>query len=71
MLSTDDAYQQILHGLSKELYGPDDKEYYDNLASLFMSSRLCDLRKSEEYFCYMQNLLVSSGKSGEAGYLKH
>ena len=63
MLSVDDVDQQILRGLSKEFYGPNDKEDYDHLASLFMSARLCDLSKSEEYFCYMQNLLVSSGKS--------
>ena len=36
MISAD---EQILHGLSKEFYGPDDKEYYDHLDSLFMSSR--------------------------------
>ena len=36
-----------------------------------MSPRLCDLSRSEEYFCYMQNLLVSSGKSSEVAYLKH
>ena len=36
-----------------------------------MSPRLCDLSRSEEYFCYMQNLLVSSVKSGKATYLKH
>ena len=71
MLSVDDADQQILQGPSKEFYAPDDREYYDQLDSLFMSSRLCDLKKSEDYFCYMQNLLVSSGKSGELAYLKH
>ena len=36
-----------------------------------MSGRLCDLSKSEDYFCYMQNLLVSLGKSSELAYLKH
>ena len=36
-----------------------------------MSARLCDLSKSEDYFCYMQNRLVSLGKSGEPAYLKH
>ena len=71
MLSADDADQQILQGLSKEFYGSDDKEEYDHLDSLFLSARLCDLSKSEDYFCYMQNLLVSSGKSGEPAYLKH
>ena len=63
ILSANDADQQMLHGLSKELYGPNYKEDYDHLASIFMSARLCDLSKSEEYFCYMQNLLVSSSKS--------
>ena len=36
-----------------------------------MSARLCDLSQSEQYFCYMQQLLISSGKSGDLAYLKH
>ena len=36
-----------------------------------MSARLCNLVQSEEYFCYMQQLLISSGKSGDISYLKH
>lgn len=43
ILNVDDADQQILHALGKEFYGPDDKEDYEQLASLFMSARICDL----------------------------
>ena len=63
--------ENVKYHLLIDSYGPDDKEDYDHLPSLFMSARLCDLSKSEEYFCYMQNLLVSSGKSDEPAYLKH
>ena len=55
MLNAGDADQQILTSLSKEFYGPDENEYYEHLAFLFMLARICDLNKSEEYFCYMQN----------------
>ena len=46
MLNVGDAYQQILTALGKEFYGPDENEYYEHLASLFMSARICDLNKS-------------------------
>ena len=59
MLNAKDAVQQILTALSKEFYGPDENEDYEHVASLFMSSRIYDLNKSEEYFFYMQKLLIS------------
>ena len=71
MLSTEDIYQQILRDLGKEFYGSDEREDSEHLASLFMSARLCNLSQSEEYLCYMQKLLISSGKSGDLAYLKH
>ena len=43
----------------------------NRLAYLFMSARICDLNKSEEYFCYMQKLLISSGNANKPAYLKH
>ena len=36
-----------------------------------MSSRIFDLNKSEEYFGYMQKLLISSGNDDKPAYLKH
>ena len=36
-----------------------------------MSSRIYDLNKSEEYFCYMKKLLISSGNADKLAYLKH
>ena len=71
MLSTEDADQQILKALGKEFYGSEEREDSKHIASLFMSARLCDLAQSEQYFCYMQQLLISSGKSGDPTYLKH
>ena len=71
MLYVEDVDQQILKALGKEFYGPNEREDYEHLASLFMSARLCNLAHSEEYFCYMQQLLISSGKSGDPTYLKH
>ena len=53
------------------MYGPDENEYYEHLASLFMSAILCDLNKSEEYFFYMQKLLISFGNADKPAYLKH
>ena len=50
MLNAEDADQQILTALGKEFYGPDENEDYEHVASLFMSSRIYDLNKSEEYF---------------------
>lgn len=44
--------------LGKEFYGPDENEDYEHLASLFMSAKICDLNKSEEYFYYMRKLLI-------------
>ena len=71
MLNAWDANQQILTALGKEFYGPDENEDYEHLASLFMSARICDLNKSEEYFYYMQKLLISSGNVDKPAYLKH
>ena len=71
MLSTEDIDQQILRDLGKEFYGSDEREDSEHLASLFMSACLCDLSQSEQYFCYMQKLLISSGKSKDPAYLKH
>ena len=71
MISAEDADQQILKALGKEFYGPDEREDYEHLASLFMPARLCNLAQSEEYFYYMQQLLISSRKSGDPPYLKH
>ena len=71
MLNAEDVDQQILTSLGKEFYGPDENEYYEHLASLFMSARICDLNKSEEYFCYMQKLLISSGNADKPAYLKN
>ena len=36
-----------------------------------MLARLCNLSQAEEYFCYMQNLLISSGKANDPAYLEH
>ena len=36
-----------------------------------MSARIYDLNKSEEYFCYMQKLLISFGNADKPAYLKH
>ena len=71
MLSAEDVNQQILRALGKEFYGSDERKDSDHLASLFMSARLCNLSQSEEYFCYMQRLLISFGKAGDPAYLKH
>lgn len=71
MLNGADADQQILTALAKEFYGPNENEDYEHLASLFMSAKICDLNKSEEYFCYMQKLLISSGNVDKPAYLKH
>ena len=71
MLNAEDADQQILTALGKEFYGLDENEDYEQLASLFMSARICDLNKSEEYFCYMQKLLISFGNADKPAYLKH
>ena len=71
MLNAKDADQQILTTLGKEFYGPDENEYYEHVASLFMLARICDLNKSEEYFFYMQKLLISSGNAYKPAYLKH
>ena len=71
MLNAGDADQQILTALGKEFYGPDENEDYEHLASLFMSTRICELNKSEEYFCYIQKLLISFGNADNPAYLKH
>ena len=36
-----------------------------------MSARLCNLSQAEAYFCYMQKLLIQSGKATDPAYLKH
>ena len=71
MLNATDTDQQILTVLGKEFYGPKENEYYEHPASLFMSARIYDLNKSEEYFCYMQKLLISFGNVDKHAYLKH
>ena len=71
ILNAQDVDQQLLYALGKESYGPDTHEGYEHFASFFMFARICDLSKSEQYFCYMQNLLISSSKSGDHAYLKH
>ena len=71
MLNAGDGNQQILTALGKEFYGPDENEDYEHLVSLFMSAKICDLNKSEEYFFYMQKLLISSGNVDKPAYLKH
>ena len=71
MLSAEDADQQILRALGKEFHGADDHDDFEHLASLFMSTRLCNLSQSGEYFCYMQRLLISSRKLSDPAYLKH
>ena len=55
MLNAEDADQQIIIDLGKEFYGPDENEDYEHLASLFMSTRIYDLNKSEEYFVICKN----------------
>ena len=71
MLNAEDADQQILTALGKEFYGLNENEYYEHLASLFILARICDLNKSEEYFCYMQKMFISSGNADKPTYLKH
>ena len=58
--------QNILTVLGKEFYGLEENEDYEHIASLFMSAKIYDLNKSEEYFCYMQKLLISSGNAGKS-----
>ena len=36
-----------------------------------MSHRLCDLEKHEQYFFYMQNLLITSSNADKPNYLKY
>ena len=71
MINARYAEQQIFTTLDKEFYGSDENEYYEHLSSLFMLARICDLNKIEEYFCYMQKLLISSGNADKPAYLKH
>ena len=65
ILLAPDADQQLLAALGKEFYGSNEREDSEYLASLFMSTRLRDLSQSEQYFCYMQRLLISFRKSGD------
>ena len=71
MMNATNADQQILRALSKQFHGGDDQDDSDHLASLYMSARLCNLSQAEEYFCYMQRLLISSEKANDPAYLKH
>ena len=58
MLNASDADQQILQALGLQFHGVDDHDESDHLASLYMSTILCDLSQAESYFCYMQKLLI-------------
>ena len=49
----------------------DEMDEQDHYASLFMTARLCNLAQVEEYFCYMQKLLIRAGKENDPAYLKH
>jgi hypothetical protein len=71
MLVDNDVDQQILSAINRQLYGPNDEEECDHLASSFMSQRLCDLEQHEKYFCYMQNLLITSGNVDKPKFLKY
>ena len=71
MLNAREADQHILSSLGKEFYGPDENEDYEHLAYLFMSAEICGLNKSEEYFCYMQKILMTSSNAYKPVYLKH
>ena len=71
MLNAVDADQQILQALGSQFHGADDHDDSDHLDSLYMSARLCDLSQAESYFCYMQKLLIQSGKANDPAYLKH
>ena len=71
MMNANDVDQQVLRALSKQFHGGDDQDDSDNLASLYMSARLCNLSKAEEYLFYMQIFLISSGKENDPAYLKH
>jgi hypothetical protein len=70
MLATTYADEKILSIIGRHFYSPDDEEDYDHLPYLFMSQRLCDLEKHEQYFCYMQNLLITSGNAKKPKFLK-
>ena len=71
ILNSDDADQQLLKSLATQFHGGDDEDDADHLASLFMSTRLCNLSQVDEYFCYMQKLLIRAGKASDPAYLKH
>ena len=71
MIIAANAGQQILTTLGKEFYGHDENEDCEHIAYLFMSTRICDLNKSEKYFCYMQKLLITSGNADKPPYMKH
>ena len=36
-----------------------------------MTQRLCDLSQHEEYYCYMNKLLLSAGKAGDPAHIKY
>ena len=71
MLAARDADQQILKALIKQFYGEDNGDMTDHYASLFMTAQLCNLSQAQQYFCYMQKLLISAGKANDPAYLKH
>ena len=71
MLAARDADQQILKALIKQFYGEDNGDMTNHYASMFMTARLCNLSQAQQYFCYMQKLLISAGKANDLAYLKH
>ena len=71
MLRARDADQEILKALTREFYGDDLDIEPEHYASLFMTARLCNLSQHQQYFCYMQKLLIYAGKANDSAYLKH
>ena len=71
ILNGEDADQQLLKALASQFHGGDDEDDADHLQSIYMSARLCDLSQADEYFCYMQKLLIRAGKASDPAYLKH
>ena len=42
-----------------------------SILRIYLSARIYDLNKSEEYLCCMQKLLITSGNVDKPAYLKH
>ena len=57
--------------MASQFHGGDDEDDADHLQSIYMFARLCDLSLADEYFCYMQKLLIRAGKASDPTYLKH